>query len=278
MKKLICFALLCGFSLFFNINSAFAQSKTDEIVDVFDIDEIPVFAEGDDALTRFVAENGQYPEIAKQNNTNGTVYVWFVVEKDGSLSDIKINKGLTAECDAEVLRILKKMPKWTAGKKDGQTVRASYSFSIRFNLDKKTPIWVMLPPRIESLKTSKITQDNTGALPTTTPIPNDSENRIYTFVEQKPEFPGGEVALKAYLEKNVKMPVMAKENGVQGKVFITFMVEKDGSLSNPKVLRGIGYGCDDEAVRIIKNMPKWSPSKQNGQPVKVKYVLPIVFK
>jgi periplasmic protein TonB len=104
------------------------------------------------------------------------------------------------------------------------------------------------------------------------------EDKSFTFVEEKPKFPGGEKALKSYLKKNVNIPEMAKKNGAQGKVFVSFVVEKDGSVSEPKVVRGIGNGCDDEAVRVVKSMPKWSPAKLNGQPVKIRYTIPIVFK
>ena len=103
------------------------------------------------------------------------------------------------------------------------------------------------------------------------------EAEIFTVVESMPTFPGGMGALMKYLAENIKYPPLAKESGIQGRVFINFVVEPDGSISNVKVLRGIGGGCDEEAVRVVKNMPKWSPGKQRGKPVRVSYNLPVKF-
>jgi protein TonB len=103
------------------------------------------------------------------------------------------------------------------------------------------------------------------------------EEEIFTIVQDMPSFPGGDAAMLAYLGKNIKYPTLAKESGIQGTVYVTFVVEKDGSVSNVKVLRGIGGGCDEEAIRVVKSMPKWSPGKQRGKPVKVQYNLPCRF-
>ncbi len=104
-----------------------------------------------------------------------------------------------------------------------------------------------------------------------------SEAEIFTVVESMPSFPGGMGALMKYLAENIKYPPLAKESGIQGRVFINFVVEPDGSISNVKVLRGIGGGCDEEAVRVVERMPKWSPGKQRGKPVRVSYNLPVKF-
>ena len=85
------------------------------------------------------------------------------------------------------------------------------------------------------------------------------EEEIFTIVEQMPEFPGGTEKLFKYLGKNIEYPPMAKDAGIKGKVYVTFVVDKDGSITDVKVLRGIGGGCDEEAVRVVKSMPKWKP-------------------
>jgi len=103
------------------------------------------------------------------------------------------------------------------------------------------------------------------------------EQPIFTVVESMPEFPGGKSALMKYLAQNIKYPPYAKEAGIQGRVFINFVVEKDGSITNVKVLRGIGGGCDEEAVRVVKAMPKWKPGMQRGKPVRVSFNLPVKF-
>ena len=104
------------------------------------------------------------------------------------------------------------------------------------------------------------------------------EQEVFTIVEEMPDFPGGMQKLADYLAKNIKYPQMARESGIQGRVFINFVIEPDGSVSNIKVLRSLGGGCDEEAVRVVKSMPKWKPGKQRGKPVRVSYNLPVNFK
>ena len=108
------------------------------------------------------------------------------------------------------------------------------------------------------------------------------DNTVYDLVaiQEQPGFPGGDGELFKFLQKNIQFPQVEKENGIQGKVFITFVVDKDGSVVNVEVYKGLkgGPGCDKEALRVVKMMPKWSPGKQNGKSVKVRYILPIHFK
>ena len=103
------------------------------------------------------------------------------------------------------------------------------------------------------------------------------ETEIFTVVESMPEFPGGMGELMKFLAVNIKYPPLAKESGIQGRVFINFVVEPNGSISNVKVLRGIGGGCDEEAVRVVESMPNWKPGKQRGKSVRVSYNLPVKF-
>ena len=105
-----------------------------------------------------------------------------------------------------------------------------------------------------------------------------SEQEIFQIVEEMPQFPGGEAKLMEYIGKNIKYPQKARETGIQGRVFISFVVEPDGSVSNVKLLRGIGGGCDEEAMRVVKSMPKWKPGKQRGKAVRVSYQIPVFFK
>ena len=100
---------------------------------------------------------------------------------------------------------------------------------------------------------------------------------IFTVVEQSPSFVGGEEARISFLQANIHYPDTARSWGIQGKVFVTFVVEKDGSLSNVRVLKGIGGGCDEEAVRVVKMMPRWIPGRQRGEAVRVQFNLPIKY-
>jgi protein TonB len=103
------------------------------------------------------------------------------------------------------------------------------------------------------------------------------EEQIFVVVEEMPEFPGGELALRKYIAQAIKYPTIAQENGIQGKVFVNFVVDRDGSVSNAKIARGVDPSLDKEALRVVNGLPKWKPGKQRGKPVRVSYTVPISF-
>lgn len=106
----------------------------------------------------------------------------------------------------------------------------------------------------------------------------EDENKIFTVVEQQPEFQGGYEAMMNFIRKNMRYPASARRMGVDGTVYVSFVVSKDGSISEVKTIRGISADCDQEAMRVVSMMPAWRPGKQNGKPVFVRFVLPIKFK
>ena len=108
--------------------------------------------------------------------------------------------------------------------------------------------------------------------------PKEEETKVFDVVEQMPSFPGGPSALMQYLSSNIKYPVVAEENGVQGRVVCTFVVERDGSITDVRVIKSVDPSLDKEAVRVVKSMPKWIPGKQNGSAVRVKYTVPVTFR
>lgn len=108
--------------------------------------------------------------------------------------------------------------------------------------------------------------------------PKEEETKIFTVVEQMPSFPGGEAALMQYLSKNIKYPPFAEENNIQGRVICTFVVERDGSVSDIRIARSVDSSLDKEAIRVVSGMPRWIPGRQNGQMVRVKYTLPVTFR
>jgi protein TonB len=110
------------------------------------------------------------------------------------------------------------------------------------------------------------------------PEPKEEETKVFDVVEEMPQFPGGPSALFEYLSKNIKYPVVAEENGVQGRVIVTFVVERDGSITDVKVVKSVDPSLDKEATRVVKSMPHWIPGKQNGSAVRVKYTVPVTFK
>ena len=105
-----------------------------------------------------------------------------------------------------------------------------------------------------------------------------SNDKVLEKAEVMPEFPGGEQAMMDFVAKNVQYPKEAMEKEISGRVLVGFIVEKDGSISETEVVKGIGGGCDEEAVRVVKAMPKWKPGKQDGKPVRVHFLLPLTFK
>lgn len=150
------------------------------------------------------------------------------------------------------------------------------------------------PPTVEELKEAVVAEKTQEGDPNaevaitapeeTAPVKEEvkavevvKEDQIFQVVEQQPEFPGGAGALLGYLGKNIKYPAAASRANVSGRVFMTFVVNTDGSIQDVQVLKGLGFGCDEEAVRVVKSMPKWKPGKQSGRPVRVKYNLPVSF-
>jgi protein TonB len=110
------------------------------------------------------------------------------------------------------------------------------------------------------------------------PPKHEEESKVFDVVEQMPSFPGGNGALLEYLATHVKYPVVAQENGVQGRVIVSFVVERDGSITDVRVVRSVDPSLDREAARVVSSMPRWTPGKQNGSAVRVKYNVPVMFK
>jgi len=153
------------------------------------------------------------------------------------------------------------------------------------------------PPAVQEVEVLNVVEDNVEtesievnteddkeaevviAAPVEAPVEEEEEEVVFMVVESMPEFPGGQQALFKFLSENVKYPVIAQENGIQGKVICQFTVNKDGSIVDVQVVRSGGDpSLDKEAVRVIKTMPKWKPGKQRGKPVRVKYTVPVNFK
>lgn len=110
------------------------------------------------------------------------------------------------------------------------------------------------------------------------PPKHEEETKVFDIVEQMPMYPGGPSAMMKFLSENIHYPVVAQENGVQGRVTVAFVVERDGSITDVHVARGVDPSLDKEAVRVVKSMPKWQPGKQNGSTVRVKYNVPVLFR
>ncbi len=114
--------------------------------------------------------------------------------------------------------------------------------------------------------------------PIAAPVEDPEENRIHVVVERMPEFPGGEAAMNQFINRTIRYPVIAQENGIQGRVVVQFVVNTDGKIVDVEVVRGVEESLDKEAVRVVKAMPPWNPGRQGGKNVRVKYTLPIRFR
>ncbi|MBO9727585.1 MAG: TonB family protein [Chitinophaga sp.] len=215
------------------------------------VEQPPVFKGGEDSLAAYLARNIRYPKTAQVKNTAGTIFVQFVVDKDGTIKQVKtVGKKHGDGLEEEAVRVVKSMPKWKPGRQNGRNVAVQFNLPIRFMLE---------PAKVQF-------------------TPPTSHEEIFTFVEEPPIFPGGEEALAKYLSKNIKYPRDAQEHGTKGTVFVQYIINSDGTIKDVATVGAKkGNGLEDEAIRVVKAMPKWKPGKQNGRLVAVQYNLPIRF-
>ena len=216
---------------------------------------------GLEAFSDYISRNLAYPTTSLKQKTQGTVEVTFIVEKNGTLSNINIVKGLDAACNEESLRLVKNSPKWQPAKHEGKIVRQRISMPLIFRIPDTTTI---------SATASNVSTGNA-------PEYNDKLDLKPITPEQPARPVNGNDAFFAYIRENQRYTAKARKNQIQGKVMVEFMVEKDGRLTNIKVLKRLGNGLDEEAVRLIENGPLWLPALYQGQPIRQKMILPVVF-
>lgn len=146
-------------------------------------------------------------------------------------------------------------------------------------LDDKVAVSTENKEGVKDRTVEAVRNDIAVAAPPPPPAPKpEVATKVFDVVEEMPSFPGGQGALMSYLASNIKYPVVAQENGVQGRVIVSFVVERDGSISDVRVARSVDPSLDREAQRVVKSMPRWKPGKQNGSAVRVKYTVPVVFR
>lgn len=220
---------------------------------IFEVTEVmPEFPGGMSTLIEYISKNIKYPEAGKAKGIQGRVTVQFVVNQDGSISNTKILRGLSPEFDAEALRLFNSMPKWKPGMQRGQAVRVKYTCPVVFAL---------------SDGKSKVNEEAVV-----------DANGVYRVVEIMPEFPGGMNALMGYISKNLQYPKEAQTKGLQGRAIVQVIIDAEGNVTQPKIIKGIDPLLDAEAIRLVNTMPKWTPGKEKGKNVAVRYTLPLVFK
>ena len=243
------------------------------------VEEMPDFPGGVQALMDYLSKNVRYPAEAHAIGAQGRVIVSFTVKKDGSIADTKVERSVNPYLDKEAMRVIAAMPKWKPGKQRGEAVNVKFTVPVAFRLSGPEL------PKAEEVKQSdmdEVVVVGYAAKDDPTPeggsVKGENEDEVFTMVEVMPKFPGGQAGLFQYLARSIKYPVIAQKSKEQGRVIIQMVISKDGSLSNIKVLRSVSPSLDAEAVRVVGNMPKWEPGMQKGQPVSVKYTIPIVFR
>lgn len=214
------------------------------------VEQPPEYPGGYNKMRTDLSQYIIYPEKARKDSAQGTVYVQFVVRKDGSLSDIVAIKGVSEEIDSAVINAVKSFPSWIPGKQRGKPVNVRFVLPVKFSL--KAPVQK------------------------TTPVKKDS-TEVFTIVERVPEYPGGYEAMMKYIEKEVKYSKVSRRQGMEGIVWVLFVVDKDGSITDIGINRGVNKELDEEAMRIVKGMPNWKPGEQNYKPVRVRFNMPIKF-
>jgi TonB family protein len=215
------------------------------------VEQMPTFPAGQEAMMQYLSSNIRYPKDAQENNIQGRVVVQFVVNEDGKIRDVKVLRGVGGGLDQEAMRVVKEMPNWIPGKQNGKPVAVQYTLPVQFQLKEDTD--------------SK-------------PLTNPDGSIVYNKVAVKPEFSGGMDGLQKYLQDNLKYPESARANNVEGKVYVSFIVNEKGKIKDVKILKGLNKACDKEAMRVVKKMPRWTPGQQDGKNVKVIYTLPVNFK
>ena len=252
-----------------------ARKEGDEAMIV--VEEMPGFPGGMFALMQYLSSNVEYPEQAKDNGIEGRVIVSFIVGKDGFIKDPKVEKSVNPELDYEAIRVVAGMPKWIPGKSQGEPVEVKYSIPINFQLtqpqqEQSSPFDEIIP--ISSPE--EMEEEHTAF-----DIPETDKKAIedtFDNVDIMPVFPGGVEELLKYMSTTIKYPAQAREDSIQGRVLVTFVINKDGNIVEPEVVKSVHPLLDEEALRMVEKMPAWKPGEQNGKPVRVKYTIPVNFR
>jgi TonB family protein len=360
MRKIFIFCLgLFGFTNLYAQTSQPAED-TNRVYSNLDVRVKPIFSGG--SVMKYINDAVVYPKQAMDSNIQGVVYISFIVEKNGTVTNVKVYRGIKRIIDSEALRVVSLMPKWSPGSLNGKPVRVENTLPVRFDIKpidndtiylknlllQKKPVFSgdvnkflsdslrypkeaikkkiegevdlrfivkkdgsvsnikilhgikqgdMLNKEAERLvsimpkwvpafynfqpvpweDTVKVIFDlknyfrSKKSLATIQPIDEDT---LYKSVQVKPQFPGD---LNQWLSTYIQYPQDAKNSNIQGTVYITFIIEKDGDVSTVKMLQGVWPTLDKEALRVVSAMPKWSPGIQDNKAVRVQYMVPIHF-
>lgn len=226
------------------------------------VEKMPEFPNGGmPGLMKYLSDNIRYPEAAKVAGIQGRVTVVFVVDKDGSITNVKTLRGVDAELDKEAIRVISSMPKWIPGMQKGKAVKVRYTVPVMFRLPNKS-----VEGKVNEIVVKGVAK------------PSDNlTGDVYEVVEQMPEFPGGMAGLIQYITKNLRYPEEVKAKGIQGRVTVRVVVNTEGKVTNAEVLRSVDPALDAEALRVASSLPDWKPGMKDGKPVNVRFIFPVNF-
>lgn len=218
-------------------------------------------ADGNRKYWEWLRKNLRYPNEAVKKGIEGVVWVSFVVKADGSIGDVAIDKmsmNSDPSLKKEALRLIRSMPRWNPAIYDGKAENSRNSCLVRFDLPKRK-------------SEDERTEPTAGSI---------AEEHIYdmTGVPVAPKFNGGYESLQDWIQDHIHYPSDAAKAKIEGRVIVEFIIDKDGGIVSPKVIRGINDSLDNEALRIIKSAPKWTPGYSGGKAVKTRYTCPVTFR
>lgn len=231
---------------------------------VKDPDIPPIFTGGTALMNRFISSTLRYPADAVERNAQGLVVYTFTVEKDGTLTDFEIIHRADSLLNEEALRILKSMPPWRPAKYKDKFVRSKSYVPMYFRLNKNARARAA---RNNSCPTTPTAKKNIDIV----------SSEVYSIVDKMPFYPHGERELAGFIAHQLRYPKEARQQGIEGRILCSFIVGSDGSISNIEVVQGLNPQLDNEAVRVLSLMPRWTPGEKDGQKVNVKCLLPIDF-
>lgn len=215
-------------------------------------------------LNAYFKQNSKYFIYPAKDGADHSVWVSFIVQKDGRLTNISIKRGIVSYLDAEAIRLITSSAPWVPGEQSGYKIKQQLLVPIPFASETQ-PGEIHIDEPVDGGSNLSAVEHDT--------------NEIFTAVEKSATFPGGVDAFQKYIEKNSKYPIVTDkvQAATARRVFLGFVIEKDGTLTDIKIFRGVNADLDAEAIRLLKASAPWLPGEQNGFKVRQQYVVPIDF-
>lgn len=217
------------FILFFTYSLKAQQSASKDSIFTY-VDKMPDFPGGQSELMKFLQKNLRYPPDAREKGIQGRVLTQFIVNEDGTISDLQILTSIGGGCDEEIIRIIRMMPKWEPGMQNGIPVKTYFK------------------------------------LPCTFKLGDENGDGFLNHMNSTPQFKGGPQAYQKFISKNFHYPKDAKKERIEGEVELSFSVDEFGKPGEPKIVRSLSKSCDQEALRLFQLIPSWQPGYTDGKP------------